>query len=237
MEIIRLLLFVAVAPVIVILTNIYDMDAREPEPKGFILSLLLSGILSSFLALILEFVGESYLNFYLPQNTLLKYGMEYFLVVGVSEELSKFIFLKNKSWHSEEFNYVFDGLIYGVTISLGFALIENINYVFSYGLITGIVRAFMSIPGHASFGVMMGCWYGLSKKEAMERNTVRAFLCQVLSILIPVIMHGTYDLLLTIGTELASGLSIVMLILCYIILINLPKSIIKQDEHIRNTRY
>lgn len=46
----------------------------------------------------------------------------------------KLFFLYRRSWRDDNFNYKFDGVVYAVFVSLGFAAFENIMYVFSYGL-------------------------------------------------------------------------------------------------------
>jgi hypothetical protein len=45
------------------------------------------------------------------------------------------------------FSQKFDGIVYAVFVSMGFAAIENIMYVFDYGYQTGLVRAFTAVPG------------------------------------------------------------------------------------------
>lgn len=88
-----------------------------------------------------------------------------FVIVAIAEESSKYFFLKKRTWNNPEFNCQYDGVVYAVFVSLGFALWENINYVLSYGFSTAIVRAITAIPGHACFGVFMGVFYGLARKQ------------------------------------------------------------------------
>ena len=85
----------------------------------------------------------------------------YFVIVAIAEESSKYFFLKKRTWNNPEFNCQYDGVVYAVFVSLGFALWENINYVLSYGFSTAIVRAITAIPGHACFGVFMGVFLSL----------------------------------------------------------------------------
>ncbi|NTV84728.1 MAG: PrsW family intramembrane metalloprotease, partial [Bacteroidales bacterium] len=84
-----------------------------------------------------------------------------------------------------------DGIVYAVFISLGFAAIENILYVFQGGYSVGIVRAVTAVPAHALFGIMMGYNFGLARFNAEYRrlNLFAAFA-------IPFISHGAYDFLL-----------------------------------------
>ena len=64
----------------------------------------------------------------------------YFVVVAISEEGFKYVLLKKRTWKSREFNCEFDGVVYAVFVSLGFALWENIFYVLSYGFATAVAR-------------------------------------------------------------------------------------------------
>ena len=57
-----------------------------------------------------------------------------FAVVAVVEEGAKFAMLKRRTWNDMNFNYRFDGIVYAVFVSLGFAAFENIGYVLGYGL-------------------------------------------------------------------------------------------------------
>lgn len=229
--VVDVLLYIAVVPVLVWLTKIYNKD-KEPESKSLIISLVVSGVFSALLAVVLEFIGTDILDYRIEKSTFLKLVLDNYLVVGVSEELSKFIFLHRKTWNSPEFDHTFDGVIYGLSVSLGFALIENIQYVFSFGIATGITRAIMSIPGHAAFGVMMGAWYGLAKKHEVRHEYTRSTICKFMSLLVPIAMHGTYDSLLTIGTGLTSLFTLILVIICYLILNNMTTELSNNDERI-----
>jgi RsiW-degrading membrane proteinase PrsW (M82 family) len=56
------------------------------------------------------------------------------VIVALVEEGTKLFFLKRFTWRSPDFNYRYDGVVYAVFVSLGFAAIENLLYVFQYGL-------------------------------------------------------------------------------------------------------
>ncbi len=86
-----------------------------------------------------------------------------FLVVAVVEEGTKFVFLKLRTWRDPNFNFRFDGIVYAVFVSLGFAAFENINYVLGYGLTVALPRAVLAIPAHMGFAVFMGLFYGRGK--------------------------------------------------------------------------
>lgn len=117
-----------------------------------------------------------------------------FLVAALCEEAFKLLAVYILIWKNPNFNERFDGIVYAVFVSLGFALVENILYVFSNGMSTGIARAFTAVPAHAMFGIMMGYYLGLSRFSAKKR--VRYF---ILAFLIPFFLHGLYDFILMVN--------------------------------------
>ena len=88
--------------------------------------------------------------------TRVNYGILTAIFVGLIEEGSKFFFLYRFTWKDKAFNYRFDGIVYAVFVSLGFAALENVFYVFNYGTGVALQRALLTIPGHMSFAVYMG---------------------------------------------------------------------------------
>ncbi|MES1221245.1 MAG: PrsW family glutamic-type intramembrane protease, partial [Bacteroidota bacterium] len=71
---------------------------------------------------------------------------------------------------------------------MGFATVENIEYVYKFGISTGIVRFFLSVPAHAAFAVLMGYYAGLAKV-----NPSRSFILLCKGVLIAVFFHGSFD--------------------------------------------
>ncbi len=195
-----ILIAAAVIPAIVLFIFINRQDKAEKEPPRLLLSLAVSGIISTALALVSERAGTFLLGLIFPDDSgdaLLYNLIMYFVVVGFSEEGFKYLVLKKRTWRSPEFNYQFDGIVYAVCVSLGFALWENIGYVAMYGLRTALVRAVTAVPGHACFGVFMGTWYGIAKKYDMWGYRGLARLFRVLSVVLPALIHGTYDFIAT----------------------------------------
>lgn len=156
-----ILIAAAVIPAIVLLRFVYKEDRLDKESPRLLLSLVLFGIIATFAALISEQIGETVLALIVPQDTTAYNAILYFIVVALSEEGFKYLLLKKRTWWSSEFNCQFDGVVYAVFVSLGFALWENISYVAMYGLGTAAVRAVTAVPGHACFGVFMGAFTAL----------------------------------------------------------------------------
>jgi len=123
------------------------------------------------------------------------------LVVGVSEEGSKFLGAWSLARHRREFDEPIDGIVYGAASALGFAAIENIKY-FAAGRMGGtlvVARAFMSVPGHMFFGAIWG--YALGQKLVRKKTSV------LLYFLLAAFCHGLFDTVLSIdGLQLLAML-------------------------------
>jgi RsiW-degrading membrane proteinase PrsW (M82 family) len=122
-----------------------------------------------------------------------------FISVGLVEEGAKWIVTKVFGFHSREFDEIYDIIVYSVFASLGFACIENILYVFQNGLGNAIMRAILSVPGHMCFAVIMGYYFARAKLAHINNNQPLYKKNLSLSIVMPCIMHTTYDALLMWG--------------------------------------
>ncbi|MGC4023033.1 MAG: PrsW family glutamic-type intramembrane protease [Cyclobacteriaceae bacterium] len=90
---------------------------------------------------------------------------------------------------NKNFNEPFDGIVYAVSVSLGFAGLENILYVTNSpdGIATGIMRMFTAVPAHATFAVLMGYFLGRAKCEPGK-----SYLAWY-GLLTATLFHGAYD--------------------------------------------
>lgn len=190
-----ILIAAAVIPAVALLIYVYRMDRLEKEPWPIIWRLGLLGAISTALAQVTESIGTAALPYFAHPGGKAYYLILCYIVIGLSEEGFKYLILKLRTWRSPEFNCRFDGVVYACAVSLGFSLWENVLYVLSYGMGTAIVRAVTAIPGHACFGVFMGVFYGAAKKHEAYGNAAACGRCRVLAILVPVLLHGTYDYL------------------------------------------
>ncbi len=135
---------------------------------------------------------ESFLIGMMPgSGYLLQLGYNAFLVAGFTEELFKFLALYLLIWKNPNFNEKFDGIVYAVFISLGFAAIENIMYVSSGGAGVALTRAVTAVPAHALFGITMGYFFGIAHMDPARRN---AYLARAFAV--PFVLHGAYDFIL-----------------------------------------
>ena len=153
-----------------------------------------------------------------------------FLVVAVAEEGAKFLFLYWRTWRDPNFNYRFDGIVYAVFVSLGFAAFENISYVMGYGLTTAIARALLAIPAHMGFAVFMGYFYSRAKKCADEGNMRGKRRNLSAALLVAVLLHGFYDACALLGTLLSALVFLAFVVAMYILVIRLVKRESRGDE-------
>lgn len=182
------LIFVALAPVFIITIYVYFRDKYEKEPIPLLIKSLIGGAVIVIPIIFLEkFLGEfsENMEFYT------KAAYRAFIVASFSEEVFKYLILFLIIWRNPNFNEKFDGIVYAVFVSLGFAAIENIQYIMSYGIQVGYTRAFTAIPAHALFGITMGYYFGLAKFYPKKRSNY-----MMLSLLIPILLHGIYDFIL-----------------------------------------
>ena len=206
------LVLAAVVPALLLLVRVYLADRLEREPLSLLLGLIFWGVVATELAALSEQAGIFLLKRLIPQvqsggwsfgwgtvayattqySTLYDILL-YFVVVAVSEEGIKYLILRFRTWRSPEFNCTFDGVVYAVFLSLGFALWENIHYVLAYGMGTAVARAVTAVPGHACFGVFMGTWYGLAKRASLAGKPGKSLFFRLLAFLIPTLLHGLYD--------------------------------------------
>ena len=193
------LLILSIAPVVVLAFYIFYRDKYEREPFGMLLKAIVSGMIIVLPIIILE----KFISVFSPQYGVTKGFYQAFLVAGFSEELFKFLAFMLVIWRNKNFNEKFDGIIYAAFISLGFAVVENILYVFESGTQVAYLRAFTAVPGHALFGVTMGYYLGLAKFFPDKRKLYlsRAFLE-------PFVLHGVYDFILMAGQPRLLGLFI-----------------------------
>lgn len=222
----------ALLPAAFLLHYIYKKDTIEKEPPALLGKLLLGGVLSAFAASVLENIGENLLNIYVEPDTSLYAVLTAFLVVAVAEEGAKFFFLRKYSWNQPAFNYMFDGIVYAVFVSLGFAAFENVLYVFNYGLGVAVTRAFLAIPGHMGFSVYMGIFYGKAKLCERWGDTAGRTRNWVISCLIAVLLHGFYDACLMVGTNQTILCFVIFVVLMYVFTWRSIQKASKEDQPI-----
>lgn len=187
----NLILF-AIAPVFIIIFYIYIKDKYEKEPKRLLLYNFLLGAIVSILVTTILYYMFDYVLPLQDKNSIFQQFIKAFFVVGLTEEFSKYIIVRYYAQPKPAYNEPFDGIVYAVMVSMGFAATENIFYVLEGGYQTALVRAFTAIPAHATFGILMGYFMGKAK---FSKNKI---VLNLVGLLLAILFHGAYDFFLFI---------------------------------------
>ena len=224
----RELLFLALLPGIIIIIYIFTKDKVEHEPWSLIFKLLIFGAISCIPAMFLEmFISVNMPD--LPADSLAFAVSNAFIVAALCEETCKYVLLRLGSWRNKHFDYRFDGIVYGVSVAVGFALLENVLYVMDGGLEVALMRGVMAVPLHAFCGVFMGIYYGAAKRYSIEGQHSKAHQETLKALLIPILIHGIYDSLAFMGTYAASILLLAFVIFMYIVAAKRVNQYSKED--------
>lgn len=208
---ILLLSLLALAPPAAFLVYILRHDRAEPEPPGFVVRMLLSGVVAVIPAAIAE--GVLLESGLFPDGGLLRAGLQSFLVIAPAEELVKFLAVLLFAWKSRNFNEPNDGIVYSAAVSIGFAMAENLLYVLEHGLGTGIARALTAIPGHAFTGVLMGRCIGAARFSPRQGRRTGLLMA---GLALAWFFHGLYDTFVLSGTGWA--LMVIPMVVLYFVL-------------------
>ena len=186
-------LLASLAPVFIILFYIYFRDKYDKEPLGLLIKALLMGIV---IVIPVIFVERMLMNLMPLSGKAAEAAYHAFVVAGFTEELFKFLALYILVWRSPSFNEQFDGIVYAVFVSLGFAGVENVLYVMDGGMQTAFTRALTAVPAHAIFGITMGYYLGVAH---MYKELKNPYLGRAL--LFPILLHGIYDFILMVEID------------------------------------
>jgi protease PrsW len=180
------LLSLALAPGCAIIIYIYLKDKHEKEPLSLLVVSFIYGCISTLITLTISYPVN--LLILTKEEDVIQQFFNAFFKVALIEEFSKFIFVRFVLFNNKNFNEPFDGIVYAVIVSMGFATIENIIYVFQFGFATGILRLFTAVPAHAAFGILMG--YFLGRAKFTHRKNLQL---SIAALLTPTLFHGLYD--------------------------------------------
>jgi RsiW-degrading membrane proteinase PrsW (M82 family) len=153
-------------------------------------------ILGAIISIIITTVLYMFFDLFLPLKddySIWQQFVKAFFVVALIEEFSKYIMVRGFLQPRKGFNEPFDGIVYAVMVSMGFAAVENIMYVIQGGMEVAMLRAFTAIPAHATFGIIMGYYMGKAK---FSKNPIK---WNLIGLSLAVLFHGTYDFFLFIG--------------------------------------
>ena len=205
----------ALLPAFFLLRYIYRQDQVEKEPPRLLRQLFWLGCLSALCALALELVANRMLDAMVAPDDPRYVYLLAFLVIAAVEEGAKLFFLRRRTWDERHFNYRFDGIVYAVFVSLGFAALENILYILGNGLSVALPRALLAVPAHMGFGVFMGYFYSRARLRKHRRKKRGVWVNMTLGYLSALFLHGFYDACALKGTPTATALFVIFVVGMY----------------------
>ncbi len=176
------ILSAGIAPGLALLSYFYLRDEYESEPITLVFKTFVFGALLTFPIMFLQYVLD-------VEGFILNNWIGSFITSGMLEEFFKWFIIMFAIFQHVDFNEPYDGIIYAVSVSLGFATVENILYLIANGVELAFWRALLPVSSHALFAVIMG--YYIGKAKFSPKKQLKKWL--VVSFLFPFILHGTYN--------------------------------------------
>jgi RsiW-degrading membrane proteinase PrsW (M82 family) len=174
-----------IAPGVALLSYFYLKDQFESEPISMVIRTFVFGAILVFPIMFLQYV--------LTEEGMLQFGLlNSFMVSSLLEEFFKWFILFFIVYKHVEFDEIYDGVVHGASVSLGFASAENIIYLFTHGVDIAMGRALLPVSSHALFGVIMG--YYLGKTKFTIGRAKQRYL--YLSLIVPFLLHGLYNFII-----------------------------------------
>ena len=179
-------------PALIAMWLVDRLDAKRPEPMSLRVRVAVFGALSVIPAIIIELVLSSTLGAKLgPEFTYQGASFHAFVVAAAVEEACKILMVYWMVWRRPEFDERMDGIVYAARAGLGFALVENVMYLFGQDTIGGqlelwMMRAFLAVPGHAIWTGMIGALAARKRFDGRGLGLIGGYL-------LAVAFHGAYD--------------------------------------------
>ncbi|UJF31164.1 glutamic-type intramembrane protease PrsW [Paenibacillus hexagrammi] len=182
------IIMAAIAPGLSLLTYFYLKDRYETEPIHLVIRMFIFGVLLVYPTMVLQ---HSLIQEF-GEGT---FTSAFFLSGGIEEFLKWFV-IYHLIYRHASFDEPYDGIVYAVAVSLGYATLENIIYAFlnASSFSELLVRALLPVSAHALFGVMMGYYMGKAKFTPSQKKKYLWF-----SIFLPILWHGVFDYILLIA--------------------------------------
>ncbi len=202
-------LLLSAIPALLWLAYFHAQDRHEPEPKHYVVGVYLLG---AFIAgPVAAFLAEHALAASMLQPPLAHFGLERFLesvlVIGLAQELSKYVVVRYSIYLSDEFDEPMDGLIYATAAGIGFATYQNYHYFEDAGgsvfIATGAANSVVTTLAHACFAAVSG--YVLGRARFAATRNPRHTITLVVGLVIAAGLNGNFQLLESRVTQTGLG--------------------------------
>jgi RsiW-degrading membrane proteinase PrsW (M82 family) len=172
----------------------YYKDRHLPEPVSHLLLAFVLGVGSYYIGMMmywaLGLVNLRYDAYLLAETNLPGFFAYAILAIGLIEELAKMIPFILIVIHFKEFDEPIDGIIYASFIALGFAAVENTQYLQFVTTAEAWARGFAGPVVHIVFASIWG--YYIGRAYLCRRNLIRTIIA---ALAFTAILHGLYDVI------------------------------------------
>src|SRR3989442_1483535 len=165
------LLPLAVAPSVFLLWFFRHKERFIREPIGLMIKVFILGAIWVIPAIIFEIIGDKLLH---PDNGLIETIVFLFIFDGPVEEFGNYFAVRRGAFKNPKFHGPMDGIGVGESAALGFATIENIDYVLSAPtpdpkILTGIISA-SQYGLRRTFSTETVAFHSLSSSQTSNSN-------------------------------------------------------------------
>lgn len=180
-----ILLSAAIAPGCALFSYFYLRNQMATEPRRTLFQTFIFGLLITFPIMFIQYVVQE-------EEIITGPFLLNAVFSSTLEEFFKWFMISAFIYRHVEFDDPYDGILYGAAVSLGFATMENILYLLTFGIDAAFMRALLPVSSHALFGVVMGYYFGKSKFT--KYNGSKGYLA--LSFIAPLLLHFAYNSIL-----------------------------------------
>ena len=174
----------------------YLRKDKHPEPNRMVLKVFFLGIISGFVAILIEKGFQATTNSIFLASAISNSLLTIFLGGALVEETVKFLAAKTGTFHSKELDEPIDFILYMIIAALGFAALENTLVLSNFHPILNVSKAFELMFWrfvsatflHALASGVFGFYVALGHFHSRKRNFYIFFgLC------VAFLLHGLYN--------------------------------------------
>jgi RsiW-degrading membrane proteinase PrsW (M82 family) len=200
-----------IAPAVFWSAYFYYKDRFQPEPIRNLGITYILGLITAYACIkfygLLPLIGIPEDPSALMESHRLQFFFYSLGVIGLIEELFKFLPFILIILRLKAFDEKIDGIVYASTIALGFASFENIYYLAHLEGFELIGRAFASPLAHTIFSSIWG--YTVGKARIQGKSLLKASL---IGLSIAALVHGIFDFFTT-SPPLRLAASLIVLVI------------------------
>ncbi len=208
----------AFLPVLLYSVLVYLCMAKSNIKWRISVLYFLMGIASTSLVNCLHFIFP-FIDSTASTNFVLDMFIKAMIATALIEEGSKFaVFKITESYRNKNYpDHPFSIMFYAMSVSCGFAVLENILYAQAFGATFSmmdvlIIRSLSSVIVHMSTGLLLGYFVALGRMKSdnpKNRNIIYTFI----GVMAATLYHGIYDFNLFVYTSQTQRISNVIVIL------------------------